>query len=79
MPLVPCTGIFVAPSKSKKTVILISLILGKCRGVFERIYIFSPSIDIDDDDSRQEVRRAGPETSGTGALRKKMEAFRSCK
>ena len=27
---------------------LISLILEQCRGVFERIYIFSPSIDIDD-------------------------------
>ena len=27
---------------------LISLILEQYRGVFERIYIFSPSIDIDD-------------------------------
>ena len=41
VPLVPCTGIFLGPSKSGKTVTLISLIL-------ERIYIFSPSIDIDD-------------------------------
>ena len=48
MPLVPCTGIFLGPSKSGKTVTLISLILEQCRGVFERIYIFSPSIDIDD-------------------------------
>ena len=48
MPLVPCTGIFLGPSKSGKTVTLISLILEQYRGVFERIYIFSPSIDIDD-------------------------------
>ena len=31
-----------------ETVTLISLILEQYRGVFERIYIFSPSIDIDD-------------------------------
>ena len=37
VPLVPCTGIFLGPSKS-----------GKTRGVFERIYIFSPSIAVDD-------------------------------
>ena len=48
VPLVPCTGIFLEPSKSGKTVTLISLILEQYRGVFERIYIFSPSIDIDD-------------------------------
>ena len=48
MPLVPCTGIFLGPSKSGKTVALISLILEQFRGVFERIYIFSPSVNIDD-------------------------------
>ena len=48
MPLVPCTGIFLGPSKSGKTVALISLILEQYKGVFERIYIFSPSINIDD-------------------------------
>ena len=42
VPQVPCTGIFLGPSKSGKTVALIS------RGVFEKIYIFSPSINIDD-------------------------------
>ena len=31
-----------------KTVALISLILEQYRGVFERIYIFSPSVNIDD-------------------------------
>ena len=45
VPLLPCMGIFLGPSKSGKTV---TLILEQYRGVFERIYIFSPSIDIDD-------------------------------
>ena len=44
----PCTGIFLGPSKSGKTVALISLILEQYRGVFERTYIFSPSIAVDD-------------------------------
>ena len=48
VPLVPCTGIFLGPSKSGKTVALISMILEQYRGVFEKIYIFSPSIGIDD-------------------------------
>ena len=34
--------------KSGKTVALISMILEQYRGVFEKIYIFSPSINIDD-------------------------------
>ena len=42
VPLVPCTGIFLGPSKSGKTV------AQQYRGVFEKIYIFSPSIGIDD-------------------------------
>ena len=41
VPLVPCTGIFLGPSKS-------GLILEQYRGVFERIYVFSPSVNIDD-------------------------------
>ena len=53
VPRVPCTGIFLGPSKSGKTVALISAILdqymtGGGQSVFERIYIFSPSIEIDD-------------------------------
>ena len=48
VPLVPCTGIFLGPSESGKTVALISMILEQYRGVFEKIYIFSPSINIDD-------------------------------
>ena len=53
VPRVPCTGIFLGPSKSGKTVALISAILDQYltaggESVFERIYIFSPSIEIDD-------------------------------
>ena len=36
------------PRKSGKTVALISMILEQYRGVFEKVYIFSPSINIDD-------------------------------
>ena len=42
------TGILLGPSKSGKTVALISMILEQYRGCFERIYIFSPSINVDD-------------------------------
>ena len=53
VPRVPCAGIFLGPSKSGKTVALISAILEQYRtadgsSVFERIYILSPSIEIDD-------------------------------
>ena len=47
-PLAPCTGIFLGPSKSGKTLALISLILEQYRSVFERIYVFSLSVNIDD-------------------------------
>ena len=48
VPRAPCTGIFLGPSKSGKTVALISAILDQYltaggESVFERIYIFSPS------------------------------------
>ena len=43
VPQVPCTGIFLGPSKSGKTVARISMILEQHRGVFD-----SPSIGIDD-------------------------------
>ncbi|CAE7249636.1 unnamed protein product, partial [Symbiodinium sp. CCMP2456] len=47
-PRLPATGIFLGPSKSGKTVALISLILEQYRDCFERIYVFSPSINVDD-------------------------------
>ena len=43
VPKLPSTGILLGPSKSGKTVALISMILEQYRGCFERIYIFSPS------------------------------------
>ena len=48
VPKLPMTGILLGPSKSGKTVALISMILEQYRGCFERIYIFSPSINVDD-------------------------------
>ena len=48
VPKLPSTGILLGPSKSGKTVALISMILEQYRGCFERIYIFSPSINVDD-------------------------------
>ena len=53
VPRVPCTGIFLGPSKWGKTVALISAILDQYRtasgeSVFERVIVMSPSIDIDD-------------------------------
>ena len=48
VPKLPMTGILLGPSKSGKTVALISMILEQYRGCFERIYVFSPSINVDD-------------------------------
>ena len=43
----PSNGILCAPSASGKTVLLVSMILQQYRGCFERVYILSPSIDMD--------------------------------
>ena len=48
VPKLPSTGILLGPSKSGKTVALISMILEQYRGCFERVIIFSPSINVDD-------------------------------
>ena len=47
VPKIPLRSILLAPSGSGKTVLLSNLILNIYRGCFERIFIFSPSIDID--------------------------------
>ena len=44
----PCRSVINAASGSGKTVFIQSLILDIYKGCFSRIYIFSPSIDIDD-------------------------------
>ena len=53
VPRVPCTGMLLGPSKSGKTVALISMLLDQYRtasgeSVWERLYVFSPSVLIDD-------------------------------
>ena len=48
VPRLPMTGMLLGPSKSGKTLALISMILEQYRGCFERIYFFSPSINVDD-------------------------------
>ena len=45
VPLVPCTGIFLGPSKSGKTVALISLILEQYRGVFQKKLRLQPECE----------------------------------
>ena len=47
LPSLPCRGIVLGPSGSGKTVVLVDLILRHYRGLFERIYIFSPSVNLD--------------------------------
>ena len=47
LPRVPIRGALVGGSGSGKTRALISILLHQYRGCFERIYVFSPSIDID--------------------------------
>ena len=46
-PKLPLRSMILAPSGSGKTVLLQNMILDIYRGCFNRIYIFSPSIDID--------------------------------
>ena len=43
----PCRSILLGPSGSGKTVLLTNLILDVYRNCFSRIYIFSPSINVD--------------------------------
>lgn len=46
-PRLPMRSIILGPSGSGKTILLTNLILKVYRDTFERIYIFSPSIDVD--------------------------------
>ena len=48
VPKIPFKSIIYAPSNSGKTVLITNLIEHIYRGCFERVYIFSPSITIDD-------------------------------
>jgi len=47
LPPTPIRGILLGPSAAGKTTVLIDLILRIYRGCWERIYVFSPSVDVD--------------------------------
>jgi hypothetical protein len=47
LPKLPARGIFLAPSQIFKSACLADLILRHYRGCFERVFVFSPSVDID--------------------------------
>ena len=47
VPKLPLRGILLAPSGSGKTVLLSNLILNIYRDCYERIYVFSPSVNVD--------------------------------
>ena len=48
VPRLPMTGVLLGPSNSGKSTALVSMILEQYRGCFERIYIASASINVDD-------------------------------
>ena len=47
VPKLPLRGILLAPSGSGKTVLLSNLILNVYRDCYERVFVFSPSVDED--------------------------------
>jgi hypothetical protein len=47
VPNLPLGGVILAPSGSGKTALLANLSLKVYRGCFERIYVFSPSVNVD--------------------------------
>ncbi len=49
VPKVPLRMMLLAPSRSEETVLLSNLILNIYRGCVERVFIFSPSLDIVED------------------------------
>ena len=48
LPHMPWRGLLLGPSSAGKTTLIVSLLLHQFRGRFERIYVFSPSVDVDD-------------------------------
>ena len=47
VPKLPMRAMIVGPSGSRKSTLLISMIPDIYRGVFERIFIWSPSVNLD--------------------------------
>ena len=60
VPKLPLRGILLAPSGSGKTVLLSNLILNVYRDCYERLYIFSPSVHVDQ--TRQGVKEYQEQT-----------------
>ena len=48
LPHLPWRGLLVGPSSAGKTTLIVSALLHQYRGRFEIIYVFSPSVDVDD-------------------------------
>ena len=46
-PQLPMRSLILSPSGGGKTVLLVNMIMDIYKGCFNRIYIFSPSVDID--------------------------------
>ena len=64
MPSLPARMLAVASSTGGKTVLIQNLILKIYRNSFERIYIFSPSVDVDD--TWNAVKKYIKDVSGLG-------------
>ena len=47
VPKLPTRAMIVSPSGSAKSTLLVSMILDIYRGAFERIFIWSPSVNLD--------------------------------
>ena len=43
----PCSGAYIGPSGTGKSTTLISLLLGPYKTIYERVFVFSPSVEID--------------------------------
>lgn len=48
LPHLPWRGLLLGPSSAGKTTLIVSMLLHQYRGCFERIYVMSPSVDVDD-------------------------------
>ena len=54
----PSRGLFLAPSGQGKSTTLIAMLLGPYAKVFDKVYVFSPSVEIDCGIPFESTRRA---------------------
>ena len=47
LPSLPCRGLLLGPSGSGKTLALVDMLVRLYKGCWARIYVFSPSVDVD--------------------------------